>query len=401
MISEAFIKRVLMFIGVIFSGLITLIFISTPESLTVPVPDSFPTITTKSSLNREFEDAKDFFESSISDQIRGATLASVVAWSPNSKYIVTNVRISSSEKTTTKPYIFDMPNKKYIEIPNTNWIDSVSWSGSKIAYATDAGYGFFDIENSETNVFGVGEEKGNGNPIISPDGTYIAYPQDGIMVYSLRAKESIRITTNPNDVPALWKSDNKTLVIFSKTRTNTPEKILAELHIGTKAAKSITTLPQSPINATWISSDESALLTLGIDDSYFDYTYNFSSNKLTLLAETTEGLAFTSVKDRGVGTLKGNRISIYDKNGEKIQESKREEKSRIANFAMTSPYSAFLIREKGKLYDSAIFNINNSTEETLEDLHVPYVIVSPNGRSAVTISEDSDSANFIIIPPTT
>ncbi|MEN9582624.1 MAG: hypothetical protein RL641_578 [Candidatus Parcubacteria bacterium] len=386
-----------MFIGVILSGLITLIFISTPESLQVNVPDNIPTITTKSAQKREFDEAKKFFESSIKSKIPGASLAAVVSWSPNSKYILTDLRFADSASIRTKPYIFDLANKEYIEVPNTDWIDTASWAGSKVAYATESGFGVFDVATNTSETFGNSSENID-QPIISADGSYVAYADKGIMVYSLKASKSIRLTSNSEDVPALWKTDNKTILIYTASESKSAKATLVELHIGSRELTKITDLPQSPKRAQWVERDQLALFTLGHDDNSFDYTYDFSNDTLTLLAETSEGLAFTSTKDKEIATLKGNKISLYDNHAVKIAEAKRSEKSKVVNFSLVPSKSVFLIREKGKKYDSAIFNIDFAQETVLENLWLPYAIIAPNGKSAITVEEGNDAAHFIDIP---
>ncbi len=398
MISEAFLKRVLMFIGVILSGLITLIFISTPKSLEVPVPDELPQITTSSSLNQEFEEAKQFFALPVSDSVPGASIASVISWSPDNKYIVANLTIKTEAKTQTAVYLLDLSRKQYVQVPNVIWADTVSWAGTKLAYNTETGYGVFDADTHVSSTFG-----GTSNsslPVISSDGEYVAYADNGIVIYSLNTAKSIRLTSNPTDIPALWESDNKTLVIFTQdeTETSLAASSLAELHIGTREIKIIAQLPQSPKLAQWVARDQLALLTLGAADGYFDYTFNFLDGKLKLLAEISEGIAFTSTEDREVATFKGNKIAIYDERAEKIVDAKRSSKTKVVNFSLLPSLSAFLVREKNARYEASLFNIVTSTETVLGDMWLPYAIIAPNGQNAVTVQEGNDSVSFIEIP---
>ncbi|MBP9852046.1 MAG: hypothetical protein KBC67_02170 [Candidatus Pacebacteria bacterium] len=399
MVSESFLKRVLMFIGFILSGLITLIFISTPESLQVPVPDSVPTITTKSSLAREFDEAKLFFESSIKTQIPGSSLASVVSWSPNSKYILANLRFIDPSGGTTRPYIMDLSRKLYVVVPNATWIDAASWSGTKIAYVANNGYSYFDVETNESATFGSPVSAGPvvdlSTPVISGDGAYIAYNAGGLAVYSLKASKSIQLNQHNDDVPLLWKSDDKTLLISTGAGA---ERSLSEFHIGTRALRTIAALPQSISRAKWVAKDQLALLTLGFDDGYFDYAANLKTNSLSLLAETTEGIAFTSAREREMATLKGNKITLYGSEGEKKIEAKRTDKSRISNFELLPSPLALFVREQGDAYDVATFNMTTLIETAVEDIWLPYVIVSPNGKSAVTVKEGNDSAQFVDLP---
>lgn len=304
-----------MFIGFILSGLITLIFISTPESLQVPVPDSVPSITTKSSLNRELEEAKQYFGSSIKAQIPGASLASVVSWSPNSKYILANVRFIDPSGPRVKPFVLDITRKQYVEVPSATLLDTVSWSGNKIAYATETGFGYFDIVTNQSKVL---TTAGETQPIISSDGSYIAYNNNGLAVYSVKTNKVTQLSQNKNDVPLLWKADDKTLIISTGENK---KPTLAEFHIGTRAQVALTQLPESLAQAVWVSKDELVLLTLSVGDSYFDYAYDFSDAALTLLAETTEGTAFVAHRDREIGIVKGSRITTYDNHVEKKNRS--------------------------------------------------------------------------------
>ena len=395
MLSEAFLKRVLMFIGVILSGLITLIFISTPDSLQVPVPDSVPSITTKSTLNREFDEAKQFFETSIQQSINGATLAAVISWSPNNKYILTNLRLTDQNGGRTKPYIMDLFQKKYVEVPNATWIDQASWAGSKLAYQTADGYAYFNIETGESKTFG--KKVGTAPPVFSSDGSYIAYVEDGIVVYSLKANQSIKLTNGVTDMPALWRSDAKSLFIFSNPESSSQKATLSLLKIGTREKQFIIELPQPAKRAQWIMSDQSALLTLGADDGSYDYGYVVSNHDLTLVAETSEGIAFTSNRDKQVATLKGNKISVYNSTIIKTFEAKRSEKSRVVYFSLLPNNATFLVREKGTKYDSALLNLKTLVETTLEGMTVPYALISPNGRSAITVKDGNSSAQFIDI----
>lgn len=392
MISESFLKRVLMFIGFILSGLITLIFISTPESLQVPVPDSVPSITTKSSLNRELEEAKQYFGSSIKAQIPGASLASVVSWSPNSKYILANVRFIDPSGPRVKPFVLDITRKQYVEVPSATLLDTVSWSGNKIAYATETGFGYFDIVTNQSKVL---TTAGETQPIISSDGSYIAYNNNGLAVYSVKTNKVTQLSQNKNDVPLLWKADDKTLIISTGENK---KPTLAEFHIGTRAQVALTQLPESLAQAVWVSKDELVLLTLSVGDSYFDYAYDFSDAALTLLAETTEGTAFVAHRDREIGIVKGSRITTYDNHVEKKTEVKRTEKNRIAHFSLLPSPLAMFVREQDGGYEVAAFNLQTSIETVVDTIWLPYTIVSPNGRTAVTVSEGSDAVQFVELP---
>ncbi len=401
MITEAFLKRVLMFVGVILSGLITLIFISTPESLQVPVPDQFPTITTKSALALEFKDAKKYFETSIKEKIAGASVDSIISWSPNSKYILANLIFSEKDqnnKTTfrTKPYVLDMPSKTYIPLPNATRIDQVSWNENTLTYPADTGYGIFDIEKNTGQTFG--SLVNGGQPVFSDDGSYVAYQENGIVLYSLKTEKSIRITNNIGDMPAVWKTDDKTLVFFRTDDVLKKKQSLMEINIGKKEIKLLADLPQSAQKANWIEKDKLVLLTLGYDAGSFDYAFDFSNNSLKLIAETSEGIAFTSVAYRQLATLKGNKISLYDVNAEKVSETKRSEKSKVANFFLLPPPSIFLIREKGASFDSSLFNLSDGTERVLKDLWQSKALVAPNYRNAIVIKKGGSSVEFVDIP---
>lgn len=389
-----------MFIGVILSGLITLIFISTPTSLEVPVPDELPQIVTSSSLNQEFEEAKQFFSIPVSQSIPGASIASVISWSPDNKYIVANLSIKDISETQTAVYVLDLNRKQYIKVPNVRWLDDVAWAGTKLAYATESGFGVFDADSLASATFGINDNA--ALPTISSDGEYVAYPENGIMIYSLNTAKSIRLTSGQNDIPALWQSDNKTLVIFTqqnqKKTGSSSASSLAELHIGTREINILTELPQSPKLAHWVARDQLALLTLGTADGYFDYTFNFLNQKLKLLAEISEGIAFTSYEDREVATFKGNKIVIYDERAEKIIEAKRSSKSKVVNFSLLPSLSVFLVTEKDARYETSIFNLVTNVETALGDIWLPYAIVSSNGQNAVTVQEGNDIVAFVDIP---
>lgn len=420
MISEAFLKRVLLFIGVILSGLITLIFISTPDSLEVPVPDQVPSIVTKSSLTRDFDEAKTYFESSVAAEVPGASLASLVSWSPNGKYVVANMRFTDPTGSRTRPYVLNFATKKYTAVPHTNWIDYVSWAGSSMAYATEKGFAVYDIERDTGGAFG--GEHGNpiSTPVISFDGSYVAYSDGGISVYSTKAKKTTRLSSNTGDIPLLWQKDNKTLVVetagngaaIETVPKNSTQYSLATLHIGTRVLTPLVVLPQNAKQATWVVRDQLALLTLGSDAGSFDYSYNFSKNTLKLLAETSEGIAFTTVdNNRGIVTLKGNKVTVYDGHAEKINEVKRVAKSRVVLFAIIPNGHAFIVREKvngasennsktatiSQMYEAALFNFADGTETYLADLVLPYAIIAPNGKVAATIEDGNGNTQFIEI----
>lgn len=414
MLSEPFLKRVLMFIGFILSGLITLIFISTPESLQVPVPDSVPSITTKSSQNRELEEAVAYFGAPIRTQIPGASLAAIASWSPNGKYILTNVRFIDPSGSKTKPYIFDIAGKRYIEIPNAPWIDYVSWAGSKLAYQARDGYGYFDLTTMTAKTFGMSDAKviaaREAEPIFSSDGSYIAFNKNGLAVYSTRAGTTTQLNNVVDDVPLLWKSDNKTLVIATDDGStkndslknagegNIPKKQnLATFHIGTKNKQFMVSLPQPMRRAQWVARDQLALFTLGSDDGFFDYSFDVTTNKLSLLAETSEGTAFSAIRDREIGILKANKLSLYDIHGNKKLDVKRIEKSEIANVSLL-PSAALFVRVAPDGYEVAKFNIETAVETVLDTINLPYVVVAPNGKMAVTVAEESSGAQFIEIP---
>jgi hypothetical protein len=396
MITEGFLKRVLVFIGVILSGLITLIFISTPESLDVPVPNQIPSITTKSSQNRELDEAKKYFESSLASELPGASLVAVVSWAPNGKYILANMRFDEKNGNRTMPYILDLGAKKYIPVPNANWIDVVSWSDDVMTYPAQTGYAIFDIQNSTGRTFG--SLVNGGRPVFSGDGSYIAYPENGIVLFSTKTNKSIRLTTDMADTPALWKNDSKAIVIFRAGDT-TSSASLVEMQIGTRESTQLATLPQLAVDATWVIKDQLAKITLGFDDGYFDYAFDFTDNSLKLLAETTEGIAFTSVGPRAIATFKGNRISLYDSRAMKISETRRTERSRVVNFSLLSQTTALLIRESDTGYEAATFNLISGAETPVEEMWLPYAVIAPNNRSAVTVPEGNDRAQFIELPP--
>jgi hypothetical protein len=251
MITEAFLKRVLMFIGVILSGLITLIFVSAPEPFQVPVPVELPSIPTKSAQIKEFELAKSFFENPIAETISGATLSSLVDWSPNGKYVLGNVRFGSGDTVRTQPYILDMLRRLYIAVPNARWIDTVSWAGTKMAYEINPGYGVFDIATSEAVTFGTTVAFGTP-PKISPDGTKIAYGNKGIVAYSLLSHTDTRMTSTEGDTPVVWFSDSKRL-IFSRAVIG--KKTGSDLYIydiRTKVPKKIGTFDKPFKRAEWV-----------------------------------------------------------------------------------------------------------------------------------------------------
>lgn len=406
MVSESFLKRVLMFIGLILSGLITLIFVSTPDSLDVPVPDSVPSITTKSSLARELEEAKKFFESSVSDKVPRASVASVVAWSPNSKYIFANLRFIDPTGSHTKPYILDLVRKKYVEVPNGGWVDAVSWSNNSIAYQTEKGYGYFDIATGESKMFGSSNSSNNSTaqgfpPIISSDGSYVAYSDNGLAVYSIKTSKAIFLTQNRNDIPLLWKADDKTLIIATTPATpgaTNQKMVLSDFHIGTRMSHELVTLPQSIKRAVWVTRNKLALLTLGFDGGTFDYGFYLATNTLSLIAETSEGIAFTGVRDGQVATLKGNKITVYDSHLEKIADAKRTAKTSVANFSLLPLSQSLLVLNKDKGYDLATFNLKTTTETMIENIWLPYVVLSPSTKNAVTVGEGNDNVHFINIP---
>lgn len=401
MVSESFLKRVLMFIGLILSGLITLIFVSTPDSLQVPVPDSVPSITTKSSIARGFEEAKVFFESSVREQVPRASVASVVSWSPNGKYIIANLRFIDPTGGSTKSYVLDLGRKKYVEVPNAKWIDTVSWSNNAFAYQTEKGYAYFDVATGETKTFGGTTD--TFPPIISSDGSYIAYTNNGLAVFSIKTSKAIVLTQNIQDIPLLWKADDKTLVISTTDTVSTSsdgemtKNKLAEFHIGTRAMRDIVALPQPVKQATWVAKNALALISLGADDGTFDYGLDFSNGNLSLIAETSEGIAFTGSRDGKIATLKGARLTLYGAHLEKISDLKRTSKGNIANFFLLPPTRALLFIEKDKGYDIATFDMETSVETVIKNIWLPYAVLSPTGKNAVTVNAGNDNVDFFDI----
>ena len=139
-------------------------------------------------------------------------------------------------------------------------------------------------------------------------------------------------------------------------------------------------------------------MTLSVDDSYFDYAFNLTTAELSLLAETTEGTAFVSQRDREIGIVKGNKIIVYSSTLSKKLETKRSEKSRIANFSLLQSPMTMFIREQGTGYDVATFNLQTSVETAIDSISMPYAILAPNGRTAITPRDGGDSAQFVELP---
>ncbi len=399
MFTESFLKRVLMFIGIILSGLITLIFVSTPESLQVPVPDQLPPITTKSALARDFAEAKQFFEAPVVAQVAGASFKNIVSWSPNGRYIVANLRFADPSGEHTKPYILNLQTKQYIAVPNADYVDEISWTDDTMTYLTERGYAYYDVLGDSGKAFGEINKDALGNvvianPIISNDGAYIAYSDGGLFVYSIKTGKSIRLTTNQSDKPALWHADNKTIIFFSSSQTPN-EATLSEIHIGTRQTVILADLPQPAKTATWIAREQVARLTLGYDDGSYDYAYDFSNKNLKLFAETSAGVAFTDVVNKTLATFKANTVAVFDTSFTKISEVKRTEKTSVVGFDLATPNLAFFVRENDTTYEAASFDLSSGIETALGAMTSPRAIVAPNGRSAVTVG--SKSALFIDI----
>jgi hypothetical protein len=399
MITEAFLKRVLMFIGVILSGLITLIFVSAPEPFQVPVVNELPQITTKSAQIKELEIAKEFFGKPIETTLSGSTLSSLVSWSPNGKYVLANVRFGSGDTVRTQPYVLDMLRRLYVAVPDARWIDTVSWAGTKLAYEMESGYGVFDVATGEANTFGTTASYGPP-PKISFDATKVAYANKGVVLYSLLSHSDTRITSTDGDVPAVWFLDNKRIVFARNSINNKSAKSdLYTYDIRTKIPKKIATFDKPFKRAEWVERDSILLLTLGYDDGNFEYLYNVDTGDKKFIAETSEGRAFTSVGNGSVAVVEGKLLSLYDKTFTVTKSTTLTEKGRINSMTLLSKEKVVIVRDAGVDVSSvSLFDFNKNSETALDTIWLPYVVSAPDGLSLATVARGNQSAQFIDVP---
>ncbi len=398
MFNEGFLRRVLMFIGVILSGLITLIFVATPEPFDVPVPDDFPNITTKSGRIQQLSIAENYFDNPIGDAISGATLSSVVSWSTNSRYLLTNVKISTAEGTKTQAYVLDLVRRLYVPVPNASWIDTASWYGTRLLYQTDTKYAVFDIATGESHTFGGGNIF--GKPLFSPDGTKVAYADHGIIFYNLATQKNVRISHDDGDVPVLWYMNGRKLLFTKKIESGAVKKdVVYQYDFDKKIATPLTPLDKPFKQATWLVRDEVAFITLGTDDGNFEYLYNVTTGESKFITETSEGRAFVSTQDDMLVVVEGKVATLYSKTLDIVKKNILATKGDVRSVILLS--NQRLIVVQGVAHDASVVtlvNMEKKTETKLADIWLPYVFASPDGTSLATVATGNVAAKFIPVP---
>ena len=399
MFTQSFLKRVLMFIGIILSGLITLVFVAEPEPFSVPTLDQIPSITTKSTLVMEFNEAKSFFEEPVQNSIPGATLSAIVSWSPNGKYVIANMKFIEKNDIRTQAYVLDFDNHSYVAVPNAKWIDSVSWAENKMTFVSNSKYAVFDVLSRKYESFG--KSFGDSFPLISPDGTKIVYAEGGLYYYSIQSGKSFRLTSDQSDVPALWMSDSGELLYVRTIRDlKTKEAIssLIDLDLKPHKERQVAILEKPFKNAKWLSNGETALLTLGFDDGIFDYIYYIKTGQKKFISEASLGSALVDEFSNKIAIVSGKQVSIKDETLANIADATLPGNESVTMARLLIDGKILLVRNVSiSSYKISLFNPANGEEQKIGETWLPYVVLSPNQRSLISVAEGNTGVKFFEI----
>lgn len=272
-----------------------------------------------STTNPQTKEDTQLFEKMVSEYGIGVDkLNNWLYWSPKGNFVVFEGFKDKGE--TDEDYavvVADLKKGTMKKIKNGYLYGKPSWNAeeSMAFISLSDGLYSYSIESGDVSKI---SDKGY-KPEVSPDGKKVIYMSDGLWVYDLEGKSTLRLTKGKYDTAPIWFSDSKRIFYFRDNGKNLgdgagnqQEMSILDIEKPEKNKEVLPAFKGKFRSAQWLVQDDMLHIYAGWDDGHMHYILNLKNEKIIDVDSTQLYQVAFNKKDGIVLKAKDDRLEIYD-----------------------------------------------------------------------------------------